>query len=126
MAESNNPVTTSSPQEPSTIDEDDGYEEVPATMWDYLQTDKGHQIADKVVTILADIKNTATETISSERASRLSAEISLRKFQHWVQLSVFILAGGLAAVLSFFGKLEPSVAMLLGTMVGYFFGRSKT
>lgn len=107
------------------VTEDGITEPPPTTIWDYLQTDKGHQAADKVITILADIKNTATETISSERRARLEAEIKLRTFQHKIQLSVFFLAMIVVAVLSFLGKLDPGVSMLLGTMVGYFFGKGK-
>lgn len=127
MAESEKvAVIQTESQELTESDGQDNYEEIPPNIWEYLQTDRGHQIADKIVTIIADLKNTATETFSSERNARLNAEIALRKFQHKVQLVVFALAAILVAGLSIFSKLDPGVSMLLGTMVGYFFGRNKS
>lgn len=98
---------------------------VETNFWDYLQTEKGHNIADKIVTIFADLKNTATSTISKERDERLKAEIGYKKFQQIVQISVFAIAAIVVSSLSFLGKLDPGVSMLMGTMVGYFFGRNK-
>lgn len=104
----------------------DGSDYEQTNFWDYLQSEPGHRIAEKVLTIISEIKNVATTSISAERSARLSAELDLRKFQHKVQLAVFGTAVFVVAGLSIIGKLDSGVSMLLGTMVGYFFGKSKT
>lgn len=79
---------------------------------DYLQTDKGHELASRTIGIVEDIKKATLEK-SSDHA----------KFEKWMQFGVIIVVVVAASLLSYFGKFETSIGVLFGTLVGYIFGK---
>lgn len=79
---------------------------------DYLQTDKGHEILSRVLTIFEDVKKATIEKSSSHAV-----------FEKWLQAGIIILVVLATSVLSYLGKFETSVGVLFGTLVGYIFGR---
>ena len=77
---------------------------------EYLQTEPGHAIADRLVTLL---ENKQQQTIKK-----------VCQFQTWVlvaQIVVFVTTLGVLTFLSYRGKVDPTLALLIGTLVGYFF-----
>jgi|SRR5450830_122701 len=79
---------------------------------DYLQTDKGHELASRTIGIVEDVKKAALEKSSSHAI-----------FEKWMQFGVVIVVVLAASILSYFGKFETSVGVLFGTLVGYIFGK---
>src|SRR5882672_10840083 len=79
---------------------------------EYLQTDKGHELASRVVGIVEDLKKLGLE----KSVAHATSEKRLRA----LIIAVVVIA---ASVLSYFGKFETSIGVLFGTLVGYLFGR---
>jgi hypothetical protein len=79
---------------------------------EYLKTDKGHELASRIVGIIEDIKKATLEKSSAHAI-----------FEKWVQAGVIVVVVVAASLLSYFGKFETSVGVLFGTLVGYIFGR---
>ena len=100
-------------------------ENLERTFWDYVETKNGHEIAKQVLGMLSDIKSAATQAMVEEKKARLEAEIHYKKFQSIIQLSVFTIGLFVVGGLTYVGKFESGIAMLVGTLVGYFFGKSK-
>lgn len=81
---------------------------------DYLQSPQGHEIASRVVGIIEDVKK-----------ATIDKNYSHAKFNRWVEAGVIVVVVGVVAYLSIIEKLNPTVGILLGSVVGYFFGRNK-
>lgn len=81
---------------------------------DYLQSPQGHEIASRVVGIIEDVKK-----------ATIDKNYSHAKFNRWVEAGVIVVVVGAVVGLSVVDKLNPTVGVLLGSVVGYFFGRNK-
>ena len=81
---------------------------------DYLQSPQGHEIASRVVGIIEDVKKAA-----------IDKNYSHAKFNRWVEAGVMVVVVSAVVGLSVIDKLNPTVGVLLGSIVGYFFGRNK-
>lgn len=79
---------------------------------DYIQTDKGHELASRTIGIIEDIKKATLENSSAHAI-----------FEKWMQSGVIIVVIIAASLLSYFGKFETSIGVLFGTLVGYIFGK---
>ena len=81
---------------------------------DYLQSPQGHEIASRVVGIIEDVKK-----------ATIDKNYSHAKFNRWMEAGVIVVVVGAVVGLSVVDKLNPTVGVLLGSVVGYFFGRNK-
>lgn len=81
---------------------------------DYLQSPQGHEIASRLVGIIEEVKKVT-----------LDKNFSHAKFNRWMEAGVIVVVIGSVVLLSIMDKLNPTVGMLLGSVVGYFFGRHK-
>ena len=96
----------------------------------YLQSANGHEIAKQVVELIKGIKqstldrNVEQDKVNAEQ-TRLRIELSHKHYGRLLtsQIVVFTLAIVSATFLTYIGKFESPVAILLGTLVGYFFGK---
>lgn len=148
MAEGDDPREEENPQEgpreespqgePAEDDqpgEFDGEEEIvePSAsllLFNYLQSTNGHEIAKQVVDLIKGVKhstldrNVELDKVNAEQ-SRLQTELMHKHYRRLLTLQtiVFTLAIVAASFLTFVGKFESPVAILFGTLVGYFFGR---
>ncbi len=129
------------PEVPEEQVEDDGAEDSPdededfyasgsLLIHNYLQSEKGHEIAKSVLEIVKGIKhstldrNLEQDKVNAEQAKQQTELI--HKHYRWVLISqniVFALAIVAASILTYVGKFESPVAILFGTLVGYFFGK---
>lgn len=110
--EDNKPPVKPKQDEPLANEEDEGIDLSP--FLDYLQSSEGHEIASRVVGIVEDVKKVALEKSYSHA-----------KFNRWMEAAVIVAVVGAVVLLSVLEKLNPTVGMLLGSVVGYFFGRHK-
>jgi hypothetical protein len=78
----------------------------------YLQSPQGHEITKSVVEIIQDIKKAA-----------LSQSAGQAKLEKYLQLGIVVTVIIAASVLAGMGKLESTISVLFGTLVGYVFGR---
>ena len=82
--------------------------------FEYLQSAEGHQIASRIVGLIEDIKK-----------ATLDKNYSHATLNRWLEAGVLVVVIGVIAVLSVLNKLNPTVGVVLGSVVGYFFGRNK-
>lgn len=81
---------------------------------DYLQSPQGHDIASRIVSIVEDVKKVT-----------LDKNYSHAKFNRWMEAGVIAIVVSAVVGLSVIDKLNPTVGVLLGSVVGYFFGKNK-
>jgi hypothetical protein len=106
------------------------YASVSLLLHNYLQSDKGHEIAKQVLELVKDIKrSTLDRNVEQDKANAEQARLReerLHRFYGWVLVSqniVFALTILTASILTYMGKFDSTLAVLFGTLVGYFFGR---
>jgi ABC-type proline/glycine betaine transport system permease subunit len=110
------------------LETDNGAPEYPPSLeylldqlMDYLQTEKGHEFANRIVTWIEDNQKATTEQKKCEV-----------EFQHdTTRLWLVLQAGAItviivvAALLAWHGKLDATVATLMATLFGYFLGKTR-
>ena len=102
-------------QSPAAAVPDQGEEEIdPSPFLDYLQSPQGHEIASRVVGLIEDVKKATVDKSYSHA-----------KFNRWMEAGVIVVVITAVVVLSIIDKLNPTVGVLLGSVVGYFFGKNK-
>ena len=74
---------------------------------DYLQSPQGHEIASRLVGIIEEVKKVT-----------LDKNFSHAKFNRWMEAGVIVVVIGSVVLLSIMDKLNPTVGMLLGSVVG--------
>src|SRR3989442_14578960 len=79
---------------------------------EYLQSERGHQIADRLVSLFEK-----KVSLTAEKTYKFHTQVLL------TQVVVFIVTLGVLTFLSYRAKVDPTLALLIGTLVGYFFGR---
>jgi len=112
-------------------DEDEAYyASASLLIHNYLQSEKGHEIAKQVLDLIKDIKrSTLDRNVEQDKANAEQARLReerLHRFYGWVLVSqniVFALTIVTASILTYMGKFDSTLAVLFGTLVGYFFGR---
>ncbi|GAB5562816.1 MAG: hypothetical protein SynsKO_44630 [Synoicihabitans sp.] len=98
------------PQQPS-----DKEEEIDLTPFlAYLQSEKGHELAARIVSLIEDTKRVTIDKTYSNA-----------KFNRWMEAGVIVVVIIATVLLSFYDKLNPTVGVVLGSVVGYFFGKNK-
>lgn len=112
MTANNGLAIKANPELPAVSDE--GQEADLSPLLDYLRSPQGHEIASRVVGIIEDVKK-----------ATIDKNYSHAKFNRWVEAGVIVVVVGAVVGLSIIDKLNPTVGVLLGSVVGYFFGRSK-
>lgn len=78
----------------------------------YLQTERGHDIASRILNIIEDVKKATLEKTTSHAT-----------FEKWLQALIVVVVVGAASTLSYLGKFDTSLGVLFGTLVGYIFGK---
>jgi hypothetical protein len=76
-----------------------------------------------VIKLFADFKNAVLDKTLQEKQHLLEYQKRVQTWMWFVQIVVFALALGLVGFLTYAGKFDPAIAILLGTLVGYFFGK---
>lgn len=89
----------------------------------YLATPNGHEVAKDVIKLFADFKNAVLDKTLQEKQHLIEYQKRAQTWLWFVQIFVFALALGLVGFLTYVGKFDPAIAVLLGTLVGYFFGK---
>lgn len=113
------------------MSQDNYYDDEPSKFdrtLDYLETDKGHEVTQRVVKMLEDLSPTFKTLLEAKIAiHKASPKI---EFSKWVALLVvrflvFIAAISALIYMRHNGSIEPTVALLIGGLVAYFFGYNK-
>jgi hypothetical protein len=89
----------------------------------YLKSPQGHEVVQKVIEFFGEIK---AATLDTSRADKVSKREHKRSRERWLlgmQFSVFAVSVVAVTWLAAIDRFEPAVATLIGTIVGYFFGK---
>ncbi len=78
----------------------------------YLESDKGHELASRILKIIEDIKKATLETTTSHA-----------KFEKRLQVTIILTVVLASSILTYVGKFDSTVGVLFGTLVGYLFGK---
>jgi hypothetical protein len=82
--------------------------------FNYLQSPQGHEMASRVLALIEGLKKVT-----------IDKTISHAKFNRWMEAGVISVVIAAVVTLSILDKLNPTVGILLGSVVGYFFGKNK-
>ena len=85
----------------------------------YLESKQGHEIANATVKLLAD----ALGMVDGFKKAALQQSTLNLRFEKVLQLVVIVAVLIAVSGLTYFDKFNSPVALLLGTLVGYAFGR---
>ncbi len=87
---------------------------------DYLQSKQGHETASRVLALFENIQTNTLKTSADQRASDLNFHHTTTRL--WLKLQTGIVATIImvAGILAWVGKLDATVAALMGTVVGYY------
>lgn len=80
----------------------------------YLKTKEGQEIATRVVAIFEELRK-----VSLDRSSSLK---TVETYLRYVMVLAVIVA---AVTLSLYDKFDSTIGVLFGTLIGYFFGRTR-
>ena len=97
-------------QEVADIEEEEDLDFSP--FLNYLESDKGHEIASRVLVIIEDLKKAGIQTATSHA-----------KFEKLVQVGIISVVVIAASYLTFYGKFDSTIGLLFGSLVGYLFGK---
>jgi hypothetical protein len=109
-------------EDASSSDTDQSGEPYPPFI-DYLQTKEGHELASRIVSLFEAIQKATIESAAEQKRKEMEFHHKTLKLWMWLQSAVFIAVILSAVVLAWHGKLEATVASLMGTLFGYFLGR---
>lgn len=94
-------------------------------LFDYLSTQNGNEIAKEILKLLGEIKNVTLDASVQEKKATFEFQRQVGREVWIVQVVVFTLSLILVGVLTYVNKFDSAVAVLLGTLVGYFFGKGQ-
>ena len=112
-------------------DGEEYYEPAPkfARAVDYMETEKGHEITRRVVSMLEQLMPQVQLLLNAKITKHQSAP----KIDFWkwlallaVRLVVFAVAIGALIYMRKVGTIDPAIALLIGGLVAYFFGYNKS
>jgi hypothetical protein len=91
----------------------------------YLASPQGHEVLTRVLTMLENIKKATIDTTVDQQKRALEFQHSTWRFWMWAQIVLVISALGTAGLLAWHGRLDAGVGTLIGTLIGYVFGKNK-
>jgi hypothetical protein len=105
----NDAATTSS--EPVDEYEDEIY---PSPLFEYLNTEKGHELVTRILNIVDDVKKVT-----------ITHNASYAKLEKWQQIAIVFAVLVASTILTIYDKFNSTIGVLFGTLVGYVFGKRK-
>jgi hypothetical protein len=96
---------------------------------DYLETEKGHQVALRFVVMMEQMVPVIKSVLEAKvEAQRVLPSLELRKWRMLllIRLVVFIVAVGSLIYMRQVGTIDPAIALLIGGLVAYFFGYNRS
>lgn len=108
-------------------DEIENYVGVPLgpVLLDYLKSDHGHQLANRVVELLEGLKKaTLDEQAKAKQQQSELAKMGLKHTMLIQTIGLFVVVGSIVG-LSATGQLRGEAATILGAMAGYLFAQQK-
>src|SRR4051812_38621860 len=90
----------------------------------YLQTPNGHELATKVVGLIENLQKATLDSAAEESRRQMEFQHCSWRVGMWLQCGVFFVAIVTAGILAWNQRLDGAVGTLIGTLVGYVFGKN--
>lgn len=98
--------------------------EAPLTFLEYLDSPNGHQIATQVLGLIKDLQKATIDTSAEQNRRQVEFQQDSWKRGMYVQVAIILAALLSCTFLMWIGKMSDAVgAGLIGTIVGFIFGR---
>ncbi|WP_374246338.1 hypothetical protein [Zoogloea sp.] len=81
-------------------------------IFSYLQSEQGHEILTRFMSIVEDIKKSTLDKTTSHAV-----------FEKWLQAGIIFIVVISSSILSYLNSFDTSLGILFGTLVGYIFGK---
>jgi hypothetical protein len=91
----------------------------------YFASSQGHEVITRLLSMLENLKKASIDTTLDQEKRKLEFHHATWRFWMWAQIGLVLSAIGTAGLLAWHGKLDAGVGTLIGTLVGYVFGKSK-
>lgn len=91
----------------------------------YLSSPQGHEVVTRVLTMLENLKKATIDQTVDQQKRALEFQHGTWRFWMWAQIGLVVSAIGTAGLLAWHGRLDAGVGTLIGTLVGYVFGKNK-
>lgn len=91
--------------------------------FDYLHSDKGHAVVNRLLDLLQSGKQSVLDKDKELQRLRSVLEHNLTIRWYWIQASLFVLIVVSAGLLAYFDRFSTPLGLLPGTLVGYIFSR---
>ena len=92
-------------------------------LFDYLQTNEGHELASRIVSLIEALQKATTEAGAEQKKREVEFHHSTMRLWMVLQAAAITSIIIAAATLAWHGKLDATVATLMATLFGYFLGR---
>lgn len=92
----------------------------------YFASPQGHEVLTRILTILENLKRATIDTTVDQQKRALEFQHATWRFWMWAQIGLVLAAIGTAGILAWHGRLDGGIGTLIGTLVGYVFGKNKT
>jgi ferric-dicitrate binding protein FerR (iron transport regulator) len=111
--------------EPSEVlpPEEESAEESPFTFLEYLDSDRGHEIAKKVLELWKDLQQTTLGSKSEETKEQLRRQHEAWRLGVTMQTALGAIVIITAGLLAWHSKMDATIAGFLGVALGYVLGR---
>ncbi len=103
--------------------DDDAEPGYPLTIFDYLMSGEGKEIANRVVGVIESIQKATLEARADQARLNMKYTFKDRWLGYLLQGVLVTLALFAVVLLSYYDKLNATTGLLMGTLVGYAFGR---
>lgn len=98
-------------------------EESPFTFLEYLDSDRGHEIAKKVLELWKDLQQTTLGSKSEETKEQLRRQHEAWRLGVTMQTALGAIVIITAGLLAWHAKMDATIAGFLGVALGYVLGR---
>lgn len=109
--------------EPPTT-EPEGEEELAPNLLDYFASDKGHQVLISALEKYANHQLSGQSATADFQKTQLITQTKNWRLLMATRVFIFVIALGTAGTMAWHSKLDGAMGTLIGTLVGYFLGRS--
>jgi hypothetical protein len=90
---------------------------------EYLESEKGHGLVSRVVSLFEALQKATIESAAEQKKQEMTFHHKTVRIWMILQSAVIAVIIVSAVALAWHGKLDATVAALMGTLFGYFLGR---
>jgi hypothetical protein len=92
-------------------------------LFEYLESEKGHGLVSRIVSLFEALQRATLESAAEQKKQEMTFHHKTIRIWMILQSAVIAVIIVSAVALAWHGKLDATVAALMGTLFGYFLGR---